>query len=123
MKNKKNIILCIVLIIVIALSLILFLGINETQKTGVQISSFIFIIINELIIFGNALLILNKKLNTFEVAGLSSTTFIYTICSILVNVLLIELFTTVKKILIINTSILLIYLFIITILMLLKKEI
>ena len=65
---------------------------------------------------------LNKKLNTFTIAGLSSSTFIYSICSIVFNIILISIFQTVKNILVFNFSILLVYAFIVAIIMLLKKE-
>ena len=123
MKKNKNIIINILLIIVIALSMLLFFGIGNTTKSGIQISSFVFIIVTELIIYFNVLIILNKKLNTFTIAGLSSSTFIYSICSIVFNIILISIFQTVKNILVFNFSILLVYAFIVAIIMLLKKEI
>ncbi len=122
MKKNKNIIINILLIIVIALSMLLFFGIGNTTKSGIQISSFVFIIVTELIIYFNVLIILNKKLNTFTIAGLSSSTFIYSICSIVFNIILISIFQTVKNILVFNFSILLVYAFIVAIIMLLKKE-
>lgn len=122
MKEKKNIILCIALLMVIALSMVLFFGIGESEKTGVQISSFVFIMITELTVFTNAMLMTNKRLNTFAIAGLSSTTFLYVICSFLFNVLLKGIFTTVKEILVLNFSLLLVYLFIDTIIIFFKKE-
>ena len=122
MKKNKNIIINILLIIVIALSMLLFFGIGNTTKSGIQISSFVFIIVTELIIYFNVLIILNKKLNTFTIAGLSSSTFIYSICSILFNIILFSIFQTVNNILLFNFSILLVYAFIVAIIMLLKKE-
>lgn len=122
MKKNKNIIINILLIIVIALSMLLFFGIGNTTKSGIQISSFVFIIVTELIIYFNVRIILNKKLNTFTIAGLSSSTFIYSICSIVFNIILISIFQTVKNILVFNFSILLIYAFIVAIIMLFKKE-
>ena len=122
MKKNKNIIINILLIIVIALSMLLFFGIGNTTKSGIQRSSFVFIIVTELIIYFNVRIILNKKLNTFTIAGLSSSTFIYSICSIVFNIILISIFQTVKNILVFNFSILLIYAFIVAIIMLFKKE-
>lgn len=122
MKKNKNIIINILLIIVIALSMLLFFGIGNTTKSGIQISSFVFIIVTELIIYFNVRIILNKKLNTFTIAGLSSSTFIYSICSIVFNIILISIFQTVKNILVFNFSILLVYAFTIAIIMLFKKE-
>lgn len=123
MKNKKNVILCISLLIVIAFSMLLFFGIGELEKTGIQISAFIFIILTEVIVFANAMIYTSsKKLNTFLIAGLGSTTFLYTIASLLFNVLLRGVFATLKGILIFNFSLLLIYLFISFIIILFKKE-
>ena len=122
MKESKNIILCIALLIIISLSMILFFGMGTTEKTGIQISSFVFIMVTELAVFVNVILMLNRKLNTFAIAGLSSTTFLYAVCSILFNVLLKGIFTTVRGILVFNFSLLLVYLFIDTIIILFKKE-
>ena len=122
MKKNKNIILNVSLLIIIAFSMLLFFGTGSYTKSEIEISSFIFVVITELIIYFNAIIILNKKLNTFTIAGLSSSTFLYTICSIVFNILLISIFQTLKNILVFNFSILLIYLFIISIIILFKKE-
>lgn len=123
MKDKKNIILCISLIIVIAFSMLLFFGMGELEKTGIQISAFIFTILTEVIVFGNVMILTsNKKLNTFLIAGLSSTTFLYAVASLLFNVLLSGVFTTLRGILVFNFSLLLIYLFTSSIILLFKKE-
>ena len=122
MKNKKNIILIIALIIVMAFTMLLFFGIGDSNKTGIQISSIIFIIVTELLVFGSILLISNKKLNTFAIAGLSSSSFLYAICSLIFNTVLLFIFKTVKSILIFNFSILLVYLFINAMIFLFKKE-
>lgn len=123
MKNKKNVILCISLLIVIAFSMLLFFGIGELEKTEIQISAFIFIILTEVIVFANAMIYTSsKKLNTFLIAGLGSTTFLYATASLLFNVLLRGVFATLKGILIFNFSLLLIYLFISSIIILFKKE-
>ncbi len=122
MKKKKNIILCIALLIVIVLSMLLFFETGEIEKTKIQISSFIFVIITELVVFANIVLITNKKLNTFTIAGLSSITFLYAVCSFLFNILLKGIFTTTRGILVFNFSILLVYLFLSVITLLFKKE-
>ena len=122
MKKNKNIILSISLLIAIALSTLLFFGIGDSSKNEIEISSVLFIILMELIIFFNTFIILNKNLNTFTVAGLSSSTFLYSICSLIFNILLISIFSTVKNILVFNFSILLLYLFIDSMIILFKKE-
>lgn len=122
MKNKKNIIILILLIIAVAFSSLLFFGIGSGEKTSMQISSFIFVILTEIIIFGNILFLTNKKTNTFTIAGFTSTAFIYSLVSLIFNVLLNPIFTTLKGNLIFNFSILLIYLFIDALVLLFKKE-
>lgn len=122
MKNKKNIILSIALIIVIAFSFVIFYGVGDSPKTEIQTISFVFIIITELVVFANSLLITNKKMNMFAIAGLSTTTFLYAVVSIIINILAMGLFTTIKSIIVFNISIILIYLFIDTMIILFKKE-
>ena len=122
MKNKKNIILLVALLIAILLSTVLFIGIGNMPKTSIQISAFIFVVLTEILLFTNIYIITNKKLNTFTIAGLSSTIFLYTSCSLIFNVLAISIFGTLKNILFFNISILLIYLLINTIIILFKKE-
>lgn len=122
MKDKKNIILSIAFLIIIAFTMLLFFGIGSFPKTGIQITSFIFILLAEILVFVNVMLILNKQKNTFLIAGLSSTSFIYTLVSILFNILLVGIFKSIKGILIFNFSILLIYLFISSMVVLFAKE-
>lgn len=123
MKNKKIVVLCIALLIAVTFSTLLFFGVGEVEKSGIQICSFIFIILTEVIIFGNILICTSsKKLNTFSIVGFGSTTFLYSVCSLLLNMLLKNSFTTLKGILIFNFSLLLIYLFVLSIITLFKKE-
>lgn len=121
MKNKKNIILSFALLIAIIFSFVVFLGFGTTEKSSIEICSFIFILLTEIIIFGNVYIILNKKLNTFSIAGLSSTTFLYTICSLITNVIVSNLFLNLRSLLIFNICAILIHLFINTIIMLFKE--
>lgn len=122
MSRNKKLLTFIGLIILLLLTFLLFFGMGDTEKNGIQISSFIFILVNELILFGNIFLLTNKKLNTFSVAGISSLTFIYIVCSLLFNILFISLFKTVRAILVFNFSILLIYIFIYVMILWFKKE-
>lgn len=121
MKEKRNLILIVALFIVIAFTLLLFFGVGNNEKTGIQICGIIFTIITELIVFGNILFMNNKKLNTFMIAGLSSTSFLYAICSIIFNSILFGVFKTIKSIFIFNFALLLVYLFIDTMIFLFKK--
>lgn len=122
MKNNKNIIASLALLIILGLTSILFFGTSKVEKTAIEIISYIFIMISELIVFINILLFINKKVDTFTVAGLSSSTFLYLIFTLIFNILLIGIFNTVRGILIFNFSILLIYIFINTIIVFFKKE-
>ena len=105
MKDKKNIVLCLSLVILLIFTLLLFFGIGNNSKSGMQIVSIIFILITELLVFGNIFLFRFKKFDTFLVAGLSSSVFLYTICSLIFNIFLLGIFKTVKSILIFNFSV------------------
>ena len=122
MSDKKKIISTLGLVIVLAFSFLIFFGISTAEKTSVEISAFIFILITEFIVYGCTFLLTSKKLNTFMIAGISSITFLYAICSALFNILLIGIFNSIRGILIFNFSILLIYAFIIVLLFLFKSE-
>ena len=63
-KNKKYITI-IGLIIAILFSFLIFFGIGNAEKTQMQISSFIFVLLTEIIIFANIIILTSKKLNTF----------------------------------------------------------
>lgn len=122
MKNKKNIILSIMLIILISLSFLLFFGINSDKKTEIQLATFAFIIFDELLLFGNIILFLNKKMNTFLIAGLSSTTFLYLISSLLINIIFKSIFTSLRGVLVFNFSLILIYLLINSTILIFKRD-
>ena len=122
MSKNKKIILTISLTIMIALSFLLFLGIGKVEKTNEQILRFTFIIVNEILIYGTILWSTRKKCNAFTNAGIISAMVIYTIISLLFNLIFISVFTTVKNILVFNFSILLVFAFIATIVIFAKKE-
>ena len=119
MSKKKIYILTIALILLIALSSLIFLGINN-NKTSIQIVSFIFTILMEIITYGNIILFFSNKLNTFAKAGFSSTLILYIISIILINIIFNSLFT-IKSILITNFSLLLIYLLVDTFILFFKE--
>ncbi len=118
MSKKKIYILTIALILLIALSTLIFLGIGSHKN--IQIVSFIFIILTEIIIYGNVLLLFSNKLNTFAKAGFSSTLILYIISIILINIIFNSLFS-IKSILITNFSLLLIYLLVDTFILFFKE--
>ena len=120
-KNKKYITI-IGLIIAILFSFLIFFGIGNAEKTQMQISSFIFVLLTEIIIFVNIIILTSKKLNTFAIAGISSSTIIYAIISLIVNILFVGVFKTIRTNLVFNFGLLLIYVFVVVMVMLFKKE-
>lgn len=121
-KNKK-IITVGGLVVLLALSFLMFFGLNTSKKTGIEISSFIFVLLTEIIIFSNVFFLTEKKFNnTFTIAGLTSLTFIYSVISLVVNVLLVGMFSVLRTNLIFNFSLLLIYIFIALMVFFFKKE-
>ena len=122
MSKNKKIILTIALLIIVALSFLLFFGIGENKKSDIQIASFIFIVLDELITYGIILGTTNKKNNAFSISGLVSITVIYLIISLIFNGLLIGIFNSLRNILVFNFSAILIYALIIAVIFLAKKE-
>ena len=120
-KNKKYITI-IGLIIAILFRFLIFFGIGNAEKTQMQISSFIFVLLTEIIIFANIIILTSKKLNTFAIAGISSSTIIYAIISLIVNILFVGVFKTIRTNLVFNFGLLLIYVFVVVMVMLFKKE-
>ena len=120
-KNKKYITI-IGLIIAILFSFLIFFGIGNAEKTQMQISSFIFVLLTEIIIFANIIILTSKKLNTFAIAGISSSTIIYAIISLRVYFLFVGVFKTIRTNLVFNFGLLLIYVFVVVMVMLFKKE-
>ena len=120
-KNKKYITI-IGLIIAILFSFLIFFGIGNAEKTQMQISSFIFVLLTEIIIFANIIILTSKKLNTFAIAGISSSTIIYAIISLIVNILFVGVFKTIRTNLVFNFGLLLIYVFVVVMVMFFKKE-
>ena len=120
-KNKKYITI-IGLIIAILFSFLIFFGIGNAEKTQMQISSFIFVLLTEIIIFANIIILTSKKLNTFAIAGISSSSIIYAIISLIVNILFVGVFKTIRTNLVFNFGLLLIYVFVVVMVMLFKKE-
>ena len=122
MSEKKKIITTVGLAILLAFSFLMFFGIDTDKKTGIEISAFIFTLVDEIILFGTILFLGNKKLNTFAISGIVSSIFIYLLVSLIFNVVLNSVFSTVRGILVFNFGVLLLYLLIVTIVFLFKKE-
>lgn len=120
--TRKNIIATIALILIIILTFLLFFGVGTTYKADIKITSFVFIILTEMLTYGNVILLFSNKLNTFAKVGFCSTLFLYLISVILVNIIFISLFTTLKGIIVMNFSLFVVYLLIDTIIVFFKKE-
>jgi len=123
MSNNKKLICLSGLIILLAFSFLIFFGLDTTEKTNIEISSFIFVLLTEFLVIGNVFFVTIKKINnTFTVAGISSLTFLYTIISLIFNIFFINVFSTLRGNLVFNLSILLIYSFIALTFFFFKKE-
>lgn len=123
MSNNKKIICLSGLLVLLTFSFLIFFGLDTTEKTNIEISSFIFILLTEFLVIGNVFFVTTKKINnTFTVAGISSLTFLYTIISLMFNIFFIDVFSTLRGNLVFNFSILLIYLFISLVIFFFKKE-
>lgn len=110
MKNKKNGLIIMIFVILILLTSLMFFGLGSVEKNIVQIVSFLFIVITEIISMVSVLLLGSPKMNTYAIAGISSTTFIYAVVSLIVNILSNTLFSTLRGIVVINFIIILLYL-------------
>lgn len=110
MKNKKNGLIIMIFVILILLTSSMFFGLGSVEKNIVQIVSFLFIVITEIISMVSVLLLGSPKMNTYAIAGISSTTFIYAVVSLIVNILANTLFSTLRGIVVINFIIILLYL-------------
>lgn len=123
MSNNKKLICLSSLIVLLTFSFLIFFSFDTTEKTGVEISSFIFVLLTEFLVIGNVFFVTTKKFNnTFTIAGISSLTFLYTIVSLMFNGIFISLFSTLRANLVFNFSLLLIYFFIALVIFFFKKE-
>ena len=123
MSNNKKIICLSGLLVLLTFSFLIFFGLDTTEKTNIEISSFIFILLTEFLVIGNVFFVTTKKINnTFTVAGISSLTVLYTIISAMFNIFFIDVFSTLRGNLVFNFSILLIYLLISLAIFFFKKE-
>ncbi len=122
MNKNKNIILTIILIIALALTSLIFFGTGDTDKTDIEIASYVFMLVTEVVSVVITMAISSKKDETFLVAGTSSITGIYFLISLGVNLLGANIFNSLRGILVCNFSIVLIYALIVAVILLFKKE-
>ncbi len=120
-SNESNILLkTIALIIIISITFLLFFGLNENSKTDVEIISFCFIILTEIVVYISFILpnLFNtKKLNKYDIisAGL-----LYAAISITINLPL--KIAEARPLIIYNVIAILIYFLIFIISILIKKK-
>lgn len=121
MKKNRNIIITCSLILIVALSFLLFFGIKTNPKTSIDIAEFIFTIFTEIVLYAEIMFITNKENNTFTISGLTTITILYFIISCIFNVILKHIFQTLRGILVFDFSILLIYLSMVCMILIFKK--
>ena len=119
-NESNNLLKTIALIIIIAITCLIFFGLNENSKTDVEIISFVFIIFTEVIVYFSFMLpnILNtKKLNNYDIisAGL-----LYALISLTINFA--AKITEIRPLIVYNIIALLIYFLIFIIAILIKKK-
>lgn len=122
MKGKKLLIYICLTLLVIVLSFVSYLGFSNTEKTSMQNLAFGFIIIVELIFFAMIYTITDEKSTTFLRVGVISTSSIYLLITLILNIFLYSMFTTIRALISINIIALIIFIGVILIIFLLKKE-
>lgn len=122
-KNSNFLAKTLVFIIVLALTCLLFFGLFEEKKTDLQLVSFGFFIFAELVIYLSALLptIFNQKFEKNK-ADIISAGVLYGLASLLINCIFISYITTMRLLLVLNISLILIYLLIFTIVIIQKRR-
>lgn len=122
MKGKKLIIYTSISALIILLSFVMYFGFSDAEKTNIQNIGFTFTIITEVVFFGTIYLITRNSENTFSRAGIASISVIYLIISLILNIFAITAFETERALITTNIIILILYLAIVLITQLFKKE-
>ena len=122
MKDNKIKIYTAFSILIVVLSFVIYYGFSDTEKTAIQNTAFIFTIISEILFFTIIYLVTRQKENTFSRAGISIISVIYFIVSLILNVIMKTTFETVRALVTTNLIILILYIAIILIIYLFKKE-
>lgn len=122
MKDNKLKIYTVFSVLIVVLSFVIYYGFSNAEKTSIQNTAFIFTIISEVIFFTIIYLITRPKETTFSRAGISIISVIYFIISLILNVLMKNAFETVRALITTNVIILILYIAIILIIYLFKKE-
>ncbi len=119
-KNSNNLIKTIIFVVIVAITCLIFFGLNESDKTDVQLVSFGFILFAEFAIYASILLstIFNeRKLNS---ADIISTGVLYAIGSFLINTIL--NINEMRPLIIYNIIAILIYIALLSSVILIKKK-
>lgn len=122
MKGKKLYIYICFTVLIILLSFVIYYGFSEVEKTNMQNISFSFIILAEVIFFSMIYFSTNEKNSIFQNAGLISSSSIYIIITLIVNIFLKVIFPTTRILCTVNIIMLLIYIGIIMLIFLVKEE-
>jgi hypothetical protein len=119
-KGSNTLIKTIMFIIVVALSCLLFFGLGDTDKTGVQLVSFGFIIFAELVIYVSTLLPSVIKSEKITSADIISCGVLYAIAAFLINIVF--SITEMRPLVVFNIAAILAYLLLFAIMVLMKKK-
>lgn len=122
MKGKKLLIYIGFALLMIILSFWIYYGFSEGKKTEIQNVGFSFIILAESVFFTMIYFSTNEKNGTFLKAGIISSSLIYMIITLVLNVFLKGMFEKTRILFTINIVMLLLYIGVILLTFLVKKE-
>lgn len=122
MGNKKTLGLGLMFLIVVAFSFLMYYGFSSADKTDIQNCRFIFIIVSECLMFGVMFLSTTGMVQPSSAVGLNFLAGGYFTLSLVINFLLGFIFGTVRSLIVVNVAVILIFLFILAMDMLSKRN-
>ena len=122
MKGKKLPIYIGFSVLMVVLSFVIYYGFSNVEKTSMQNVAFGFVVMAEVVFFGMIYVSSNEKHTTFLKAGIISASSIYMLASLVLNLILKAMFTQVRILVTLNIIFLVLYIGIILLLFLVKKE-
>ena len=122
MKGKKLAIYISFALLIIVLSFVIYYGFTDAQKTDMQNVAFSFIIISEIIFFSMIYFVTRDKNNTFLKSGVISTSAVYIVALFILNIFLKTIFSTVRILVATNIILLILYIGVVLLIYLAKKE-
>ncbi len=122
MKGKKLAIYICFSLLIIALSFVIYYGFSDVQKTYIQNVGFSSIIISEIIFFTMIYVVTRENNNIFVKSGVISVSGIYILTMLLLNTVLKAMFATARILITTNIILLILYVGIILLIYLAKKE-